>query len=49
VTVEDARRATVLPLGRRGPGAESLGGNLAYQLARIEREAGVREVIREQL
>jgi hypothetical protein len=40
VTIEDARGATVLPLGRRGPGAEPLGGNLAYQLAHIEREAG---------
>jgi hypothetical protein len=35
--------ADVLPLGRRGVGRESLSGNLEGQIARIEREAGVRE------
>jgi uncharacterized protein len=43
MALEDATRRTVLPLGRRGPGAESLEGNLGDQLERIEREAGVRE------
>jgi succinate-acetate transporter protein len=40
---EDATRTTVLPLGRRRLGAESVGGNLDEQLERVEREAGVRE------
>lgn len=40
---EDAQRRTVLPLGRRGPGRESMEGNVQDQLARIEHEAGVRE------
>jgi uncharacterized protein len=43
MALEDARRRTVLPLGRRGPGAESVGGSLQDQVERIEREAGVRE------
>jgi uncharacterized protein len=43
MALEDARRQTVLPLGRRGPGRESVGGNFDEQLTRIEREAGVRE------
>ena len=43
MALEDARRRTVLPLGRRGLGAESVGGNFAEQVTRIEREAGVRE------
>jgi uncharacterized protein len=43
MALEDARRRTVLPLGRRGAGAESVGGNLDEQVERIEREAGVRE------
>jgi uncharacterized protein len=43
MAIEDARRETVLPVGRRGFGAESVGGNLDDQLERIEREAGVRE------
>jgi succinate-acetate transporter protein len=43
MTLEDARRQTVLPLGRRGAGRDSVGGNLGAQLAQIEREAGVRE------
>jgi len=43
MALEDARRRTVLPLGRRGAGEESLRGGLDAQLVRIEREAGVRE------
>lgn len=43
LTLEDTRRSTVLPLLRRGAGARSLGGDLADQLGRVEREAGVRE------
>jgi uncharacterized protein len=43
MALEDAKRETVLPLGRRKFGAESVGGNLDEQLERIEREAGVRE------
>jgi uncharacterized protein len=43
MALEDARRATILPLGRTGLGRESLGGNFAEQVQRIEREAGVRE------
>jgi uncharacterized protein len=43
MALEDARRQSVLPLGRRGFGSESVGGNLDDQLERIEREAGVRE------
>jgi uncharacterized protein len=43
MALEDARRETLLPLGRRRAGRESLHGNLDQQLDRIEREAGVRE------
>jgi len=43
MALEDAQRKTILPLGRRSFGAESVGGNLDEQLERIEREAGVRE------
>lgn len=43
MALEDARRQTVLPLGRRGRGADSVRGNLDDQLEGIEREAGVRE------
>jgi uncharacterized protein len=43
MAVEDAKRQTLLPLGRRGAGSESVGADLAAQLKRIEREAGVRE------
>ena len=43
MAIEDAQRRTILPLGRRAFGAESVGGNLDEQLKRIEREAGVRE------
>jgi uncharacterized protein len=40
LALEDARRATVLPLGRRDSG---LPGALEEQLTRVEGEAGVRE------
>jgi succinate-acetate transporter protein len=43
MALEDARRATLLPLGRRGAGEASLATGLDGQLERIEREAGVRE------
>lgn len=43
MALEDARGVTVLPLGRRDAGAAALGGSLADQLARLEREAGVRD------
>jgi uncharacterized protein len=43
MALEDARRRSMLPLGRRGAGAQSLEGNLDDQLERIEWEAGVRE------
>jgi len=43
MAIEDARRETVLPLGRRHRGAASVGGGLREQLDRVEREAGVRE------
>ena len=43
MALEDADRRTRLSLGRRGAGRESLHGNFASQLSRIEREAGVRE------
>lgn len=41
--VEDARRRTILPLWRRGAGAQALQGDLAAQAAGVEHEAGVRE------
>jgi uncharacterized protein len=43
LALEDARRETLVPLARRGVGRESVGGNFEAQLARVEREAGVRE------
>jgi uncharacterized protein len=43
MALEDARRETSLPVLRRGLGRTSLEGSLDDQLARIEREAGVRE------
>lgn len=41
--LEDVRRVTVLPVLRRGEGKTSITGNLEDQLAKVEREAGVRE------
>lgn len=41
--VEDVRRRTTLPVLRRGAGRRSMTGDLADQLDRLEREAGVRE------
>ena len=43
MALEDARRATLLPLGRRGLGRSSLQSGLAAQIGGIEHEAGVRE------
>jgi uncharacterized protein len=43
MALEDVRRETSLPVLRRGLGRTSLEGSLDDQLARIEREAGVRE------
>lgn len=41
--IEGVQRKTLLPVLRRGEGKASIEGNLDDQLARIEREAGVRE------
>jgi succinate-acetate transporter protein len=41
--IEDARRTTVLPLGRHGLGRAALADGFDRQLDRIEHEAGVRE------
>jgi hypothetical protein len=41
MALEDALGKTVLPLGRRGLGWESIGGTLEAQIARLEHEAGV--------
>jgi hypothetical protein len=46
MALEDARRETSLPVLRRDLGRTSLEGNLDDQLARIEREAGVRALRR---
>ncbi|MCW2999276.1 MAG: hypothetical protein JWN65_2825 [Solirubrobacterales bacterium] len=43
LVLEDGRRQTVLPLGRRGLAAESMHGTLAEQVQRVHHEAGVRE------
>jgi succinate-acetate transporter protein len=43
LVLEDVQRKPVLPLLRRGAGRDSLEGNLVEQLARLEREAGIRE------
>ena len=43
MAIEDVTHRTQLPLGRRDGGAASTSGHLDQQLARIEREAGVRE------
>ncbi|MGA9857309.1 MAG: GPR1/FUN34/YaaH family transporter [Solirubrobacteraceae bacterium] len=41
--VENLQRRTVLPLLRRGRGAEAMHADLAAQALRLDREAGVRE------
>jgi hypothetical protein len=41
--IENLKRRTVLPLLRRGAGAEAMHGDLAQQSRHLEREAGVRE------
>ena len=43
MALEDAKRETILPLGRRGVGRQSMGSGLDAQLEGIEHEAGVRE------
>jgi len=43
LALEDVKRATVLPLGRRAAGRSAVGGGFEAQLAGLEREAGVRE------
>jgi succinate-acetate transporter protein len=42
MALEDARGATVLPLGRRASGDRAIGGDLAAQIAGVASEAGVR-------
>jgi succinate-acetate transporter protein len=42
LALEDARGATLLPLGRRGAGEEALAGGIEAQLEGIEHVAGVR-------
>lgn len=41
--MEDTRRATILPTGRRGDGYRALHGNLADEVDQVQHEAGVRE------
>lgn len=40
--LEDAARRTLLPIGRRGPGASALTADLDGQLSNVAREPGVR-------
>jgi hypothetical protein len=42
MALEDARRKTVLPLMRVGTGREALEDGFESQLARAEKEAGIR-------
>ena len=41
--VEDTRRRTILPVGRRGAGRRALTGGVGDDLAHVQHEAGVRE------
>jgi succinate-acetate transporter protein len=41
--LEDARHAPVLPLGRRGAGADTMTASVADQVASVPHEAGVRK------
>lgn len=41
--LEDVKRRTVLPVGRRGPGQQALSGELADELRDLSHEAGVRK------
>lgn len=41
--IEDTRRRTVFPVGRRGAGRRAFSGGLADDLADVQHEAGVRE------
>jgi succinate-acetate transporter protein len=43
LVLEDARHETVLPLLRRGAGADALTGDFATEVSNIEHEAGVRD------
>ncbi|MEV4422332.1 GPR1/FUN34/YaaH family transporter [Patulibacter sp. NPDC049589] len=43
MALEDARRRTVLPLGRVGTGRDALSGDAAAQFDGVQHEAGVRE------
>jgi uncharacterized protein len=43
MALEDARRETILPLGRRRLGRSSIEGSFEEQLTHVERESGVRE------
>lgn len=42
LALEDAHKRTILPLGRRGPGARALDGSLADEVRSVHHEAGVR-------
>ncbi len=41
--VQDTRRRTILPVGRRGAGRRALTGGVGDDLAHVQHEAGVRE------
>jgi uncharacterized protein len=43
MALEDAQRRTLLPLGRRGAGHDSIADNFGRQVRGVEHEAGVRE------
>jgi succinate-acetate transporter protein len=43
MSLEDAKRATVLPTGRRSDGRDALRGGASAQASGVEHEAGVRE------
>jgi uncharacterized protein len=45
LALEDAKRRTVLPLGRRHEGDKAMHGDLAAQLEAVERDAGVRRAL----
>ncbi len=42
LAIEDARGATVLPVGRRGAGEDAVSGGMESQIAGIEHAAGIR-------
>jgi hypothetical protein len=41
--IEDVRQEAVLPVGRVGASKRSIEGDLSEQLARVTKEAGVRQ------